>query len=61
MAFLDRLRADGRCQFHMEELRQWIGADAAPDSAGRILRLLRQRGVIDYKVANRAQSLYEIL
>jgi hypothetical protein len=32
----------------------------APDSAGRILRDLRKRKVLDYRVINRAQSLYEI-
>jgi len=32
----------------------------APDSPGRILRLLRGEGILDYKVVSRAQSLYEI-
>lgn len=47
-------------EFHMVELRQHIGDDRAPDSAGRILRLLRQAGLVDYSVVNRRQSLYLI-
>lgn len=45
-------------RFRMEALRASIGSGRAPDSAGRILRLLRQKGLLDYEVVNRAQSLY---
>lgn len=54
----------GRKRFHMDELRAWVVSEtgiAAPDSAGRILRYLRQRGVIDYWVVDRRASLYEVL
>ena len=49
-------------QFRMDELRAHIEGwgHRAPDSAGRILRLLRQEGAIKYSVVNRAQSLYRI-
>lgn len=53
-----------RSSFHMEDLRRYveanIGESIAPDSPGRILRGLRQRGQINYRVASRSQSLYEI-
>lgn len=49
-------------EFHMENLvkhiREKLGI--APDSPSRILRSLRQDGVIDYVVVNRKQSLYRI-
>lgn len=32
----------------------------APDSAARIMRLLRRKGRIDYTVISRADSLYQI-
>lgn len=52
--------ARGALDFHMEELRRRF-PDRAPDSAGRILRLLRQKGVIDYVVVNRGQSHYRLV
>jgi hypothetical protein len=54
-----------RCQkiFHADALRAYV-VDAtgitAPASADRILRDLRQRGVIDYRVVDRRASLYEV-
>lgn len=33
----------------------------APDSPGRIMRLLRAEGLINYRVVSRKDSLYEIL
>ncbi len=50
-------------QFHMEELTRFVRSafPSAPDSAGRILRDLRQEGELNYKVVNRRQSLYEII
>lgn len=48
----------GALEFHMEELREHVGDSRAPDSPGRILRLLRQKKILDYRVVNRARSLY---
>jgi hypothetical protein len=53
-------RPDGA--FHAEELRDYVIAqmpEVAPDSPGRILRLLRQEGLLNYVVVNRRQSLYQ--
>lgn len=49
--------------FHMDELREYVEGKVgtvAPDSPGRILRSLRQRGLVDYYVSNRAKSEYTI-
>jgi hypothetical protein len=35
--------------------------EIAPDSPGRIMRLLRTEGLINYKVVSRKDSLYEVL
>ena len=48
--------------FHVEELRQYVLDEyptIAPDSPGRILRQMRQDGVLNYVVINRRQSLYQ--
>jgi hypothetical protein len=48
-------------EFHVEELRRFVLGRVqgiAPDSPGRILRELRLRGVLDYIIVNRRQSLY---
>ena len=49
--------------FHMDELTRYVRRQVptAPDSAGRILRALRQDGVIDYRLVSRHDSEYEIL
>jgi hypothetical protein len=50
--------------FHADELRAWVIREtgiAAPASADRILRQLRQRHVIDYVVLSRRESLYQTL
>jgi hypothetical protein len=49
--------------FHMEDLRTYVVQRGlvAPDSPGRILRLLRQKKKIDYLVINRRQSVYLLL
>jgi hypothetical protein len=52
-----------RKRFHADELRAAVAEAtgiAAPASADRILRDLRQRGVINYRVINRHESLYEV-
>lgn len=48
--------------FHMEELTTYVRerVGIAPDSAGRILRQLRQQGKVDYVVVNRRESLYQL-
>lgn len=52
-------REHGR--FHAYELRDAVTrADAAPGSADRGLRALRQQGVINYRVISRHDSLYEV-
>lgn len=50
------------CQFHLEELASSVrsATGIAPDSPGRILRMLRQAGQIRYRVLNRRQSLYRV-
>ena len=47
--------------FHADELRRHVTAQVgavAPGSADRILRDLRQKGIVDYRVVSRHQSLY---
>lgn len=47
--------------FHAEDLRRYVLAlapEIAPDSPGRILRMLRQEGQLDYVVIDRRDSLY---
>ena len=50
-------------QFHMEALTAYVQArvPVAPDSPGRILRQLRQRRRLAYRVISRKASLYELL
>jgi hypothetical protein len=57
-----RLAPGGMRQFHMQELTAWVARNVpiAPDSAGRILRLMRQKGLIEYRVVRRSDSLYEV-
>jgi hypothetical protein len=56
--------ADQMGLFYMEDLRLYInrscGLEVAPDSPGRILRNLRQRGLVEYRVLSRKDSLYEL-
>ena len=51
--------------FFMEELRVYIDRKLAgciaPDSPGRILRQLRQKGELNYIVLFRSQSLYRVV
>lgn len=51
-----------RRQFHMIELAEFVQArvGVAPESPGRILRLLRQAGKIKYRVIDRRNSEYLI-
>jgi len=63
LAFCRQPRIAGGRVFSITELAAWVQARShrAPDSAGRILRLLRQRGVLDYAVVSRPASLYRVL
>jgi hypothetical protein len=50
--------------FHADDLRKAVIREtgiAAPASADRILRHLRQRGKLDYRVLDRRASYYEVL
>lgn len=53
----------GATVFFADELREYIqsAAGGAPDSASRILRDLRSKGRINYRVISRADSLYEVV
>lgn len=55
----------GRTRFRADELRQHVaentGAATAPGSSDRILRNLRQSGLVNYRVLSRRHSLYEVL
>lgn len=49
--------------FYMSDLAAYVGGfvTVAPDSPGRLLRALRRAGRVDYRVVNRAQSLYRVM
>ena len=50
-------------RFHADELRKYVITEtgiAAPASADRVLRHLRQKKKIAYKVVSRRESLYEV-
>jgi len=58
---LDFARQNAGRLFHVEDLRVHVlqsAPDIAPDSPGRILRLLRQQGKLNYRVIDRRDSLY---
>jgi hypothetical protein len=60
-AILDFMRLHDGLNFFADDLRRHVIAQVgtvAPGSADRILRDLRQKGLIEYEVVNRAQSLY---
>lgn len=49
--------------FHAVELQAFVNAQAgpiAPDSSARILRSMKQRGLVAYTVVNRRASLYQV-
>jgi hypothetical protein len=53
----------GRDQFHLQQLEDFVAAEVphiTPGSPGRILRDLRRRGKVAYRVVSRPQSLYAI-
>ena len=52
-----------RSTFTAAELREYVDNSApmsAPASADRVLRNLRQRGIIDYQLTDRAGSRYKV-
>lgn len=60
---MDFVRALGvGARFHMTDLTRYVASQTtiAPDSAGRILRDLRQAKLLNYSVVDRRQSLYRI-
>lgn len=65
VAILDFFRSlDRYGEFHAEELLHFIGErgiTCAPDSPGRIMRLLKKEHEIDYTLVSRKGSLYKIL
>lgn len=51
-------------RFHADELRAHVAREtgvAAPASADRVMRDMRQSGEIDYRVLSRRDSLYEVV
>jgi hypothetical protein len=49
--------------FRADDLREWVSQEVgpiAPGSADRIMRDLRQKRLINYKVVSRSESLYQI-
>ena len=63
--FYNNSMADTSRDFTANDLRTIVDAGmdgkVAPGSSDRILRMLRQGGLINYIVLNRAQSLYRFL
>ncbi len=58
---LSRIDAGSPC-FYMEDLVRFVQnrVGVAPDSASRILRMLRQAKKMDYEVVSRSDSYYRI-
>lgn len=55
---------ESHARFHANELKAHVEAECgegAPASADRILRDLRQRGLVNYRVVSKRDSLYEVL
>ena len=52
-------------QFHAADLHRFVmnavGPEGSPESANRILRLLRHRRAVNYRLISRSASLYESL
>ena len=51
-------------EFRASDLVQamaYCAIPCAPDSPGRIMRLMKRKGEIDYKVISRKDSLYKLL
>lgn len=53
-----------RTEFHADDLRRYVReqvGEIAPSSPDRVLRELRKKGRINYRVKNRRESLYEVV
>lgn len=63
VAFLRAKLNNRDYEFSADTLRRWVVArhPSAPASADRILRDLRRRGIVQYRVLNRRRSLYQII
>lgn len=63
LSFCTQRMASGNTRFYMRELTRHVSTQipTAPDSAGRILRDLKQKGLLNYRVVSRKDSHYEIL
>lgn len=65
VSFLKERKRNKAREFYIEELRNYVwdnkDTNFAPTSPDRILRDLRQKGVVKYKVIDRARSLYKVL
>lgn len=63
-ATIEFFEDEKRTEFFADELRRFVIAHVgkiAPGSPDRVMRDLRQRGVIDYEVVSRRHSLYRII
>lgn len=62
-AVLDFARSRVGQEFHANDLRAYVdmaSGPTAPGSADRVMRDMRRRGVLDYTLISRGQSLYRI-
>jgi hypothetical protein len=61
--FMKARLASGDPTFTSDQLRFYVTNNVvgkvSPSSADRVLRLLRQQGMVDYYVVNRGRSLYK--
>ena len=59
--FVARMRATRK--FHASDLFIYVNniSLVAPDTPNRVMRLMREDGMLDYEVVNRAKSLYRVL
>jgi len=60
LMFVANRRMDGRLDFHADDLREYVNRHA-PGSPDRVLRDLRQRGLVNYELLSRRGSLYRII
>ena len=55
------LKVGEKNRFHMHDLQEYVSKNTsiAPDSPSRVLRDLKSKKVIKYRLISRANSLYE--
>lgn len=60
--FSERILSGGT-YFHLSDLSEYVAAETqvAPGSPDRIMRSLRRKGLLDYRVVNRGKSLYQVV